>query len=62
MKRGKLKTYVTRIRGTHTTFKSKAFSKGGALKQVWAKIRGGYRYDVDSYTELKRRATTERVD
>ena len=57
----KVKTYITRIPGVKMTWKSRAFTKEGALKQVWADIRGGYKYGVDSFAELKRKARVEQV-
>jgi len=62
MKRGKLKTYVIRIRGAKTKFKARAFSQEGALAQVWCSIRRGYRYGVGSSADLKRKASVERID
>ena len=61
MKR-KVRTYVTRIRNTSATFKSRAYTKEGALKQVWRDIRGGYTYGVDSFTDLKRKAIVKVID
>jgi hypothetical protein len=60
-KKGKLKTYVTRIPGVRMSFKSRAFSKDNALKQVWADIKNGYRYGITSLTDLRNKAKVERI-